>query len=505
MRFRLLLVSLIVSTPSLAYTTPTQNEQDRAQVDAEHGDIGVDESTQSSDRNNHPDAQWWPEAGLGLFLHWGLSSVNEISLSWPMRPGRPLAIEPITDRQEIARIVAEKDYNLTGTPSITPNEYWAAASEFDASRYEPEKWMAAASEAGFQYVVLTAKHHEGFALWPSEYGDFSTKNYLGGRDLIRDYVDAARKYKLKVGIYYSGGDWWAEKEHFDFMYYKVPWVNPVFPALDADLNPRSSREISAADRRALHDTMRKLVRGQLKELLSNYGKIDILWFDGPPGGPDGPPADSVITIDEIRELQPGIVMNPRFFDVGDFKTHERRIHITEPETGWAEFCDAWADSWSFTRDPFDSNGNTFANYARSRSLNMNFLLGVGPDAHGELSEASYANMRELRLWRARHAESVSGDVTPLPPGESANTVATAHGKTRYLFAMPEFNGEGYRVEHMLPLEDVALTLTGIPQPVAVTLLSTGESLDHSYQGRQLTVRLPAIKRSNTVDVIKIAQ
>src|SRR5581483_11974790 len=146
-------------------------------VQAEHDAIGNAPMTNSTAHTMHPDAQWYGDAGLGLFIHWGIASVKGINISWSMIEG------------------------LDGKPmQITPNDYWAMAKNFNPTNYNPDKWLKAARDAGFTYAVLTTRHHEGFALWPSDYGDFSTKNYMGGRDLVKDYVEACRKNGLKVGL-----------------------------------------------------------------------------------------------------------------------------------------------------------------------------------------------------------------------------------------------------------------------------------------------------------------
>ena len=130
----------------------------------------------------HPDALLFPDAGLGLFIHWGISSVKSMNISWPMIPGRPLGKQRITDGVERARILRESDYNLNGKPpETTRNQYWEMAKDFRPQNYDPDKWLKAAKDAGFVYAVLTTRHHEGFALWPSAFGDFSTKNFMDGR------------------------------------------------------------------------------------------------------------------------------------------------------------------------------------------------------------------------------------------------------------------------------------------------------------------------------------
>src|SRR5690242_17228574 len=175
-------LSLLIAAP-IARAQPKEN----ATAKAEHDMIGAGKEEARS-HTMHPDAQWYPDAGLGLFIHWGIASVKAMNISWPMIPGRALAAKRITDPAERERIIWEGDYNLNGKPNpITPNEYWEMARDFNPQKYDPDKWLKAAKAAGFQYVVLTTRHHEGFALWPSAYGNFDTKNYMGGRDLLKPY------------------------------------------------------------------------------------------------------------------------------------------------------------------------------------------------------------------------------------------------------------------------------------------------------------------------------
>src|SRR5262249_51593210 len=141
---------------------------------AQEGDLaGGARKQQPQAHSSHPEAQWFPDAAFGLFIHWGIASVRAMNISWPMIPGRPLAERRIEGAAERERIVRESDYNLDGKPpAITPLEYWQMAKDFNPQSYDPDRWLAAAKDAGFTYAVLTAKHHEGFALWPSHFGTF---------------------------------------------------------------------------------------------------------------------------------------------------------------------------------------------------------------------------------------------------------------------------------------------------------------------------------------------
>ncbi len=447
----------------------------------------------------HPDAQWFPDAALGLFLHWDEASVKGINIGWSDIPGRRIAAHKEKfSTEEVRRIVSESDYNLEGKPwPVTPNQYWALAKDFKPDQYDPDKWLKAAKAAGFEYAVLTTKHHNGFALWPSRYGDFNTTNYIGGRDLVKEFVEACRRSGLKVGLYFSGPDWHFDRDYNNFLYHGNE--HPELPALDADLKPRTighSTEEIATHQRAYAE----MVRGQIEELLTRYGKIDVLWFDGKPGVPH---PEQVITAERIRELQPGIVINPRLHGHGDYVTYERNIPATVTKaSGWAEFCNTWTNNWSYVPQPFRSNGYVLAQLARSRSLGINYLLGVGPMPNGDLEPAAYDNMARVATWMKVNGAAIK-QAKPLPQGESAPVPATAAGSTRYLFALPKFNGDSPYDKDMLPPVGETLTLSGVAPPASVTLLGDGSALKYAFTDGMLTVELPASKRTKLVDVVRV--
>ena len=493
------LVFLAAALPVFAQTKKPAG--DAAAVAAEHSDIGVVEDKNATAHTAHPDAQWYPDAGFGLFIHWGIASVRAMNISWPMIPGRALATKHIDDPAERARIIREGDYNLNGRPNgITPNEYFSMAKDFNPSNYDPDKWMAAAKAAGFQYVVLTTRHHEGFALWPSAYGDFDTKNFMGGRDLLKPYVDACRKYGLKVGFYYSPPDWYFDRDFKNFIYGRGAKNNPEIPPVDADLKPRAVTHTPAeiAAHRAAYVAK---VNGQVEELLTRYGPIDLLWFDGKPEVPD---TSGCITQERIRELQPGIVINPRLHGHGDFVTFERTFPKERP-AGWAEFCDTWTGGWSHQEIPFRSDAFVLVNLARSRAWGLNYLLGVGPTKDGEMCAGVYENMAVVADWMKRNAASVAPGAQPLSKGETASVPATRRGATRFLFAIPAFERDGKMPEQQLPPKDETLTLRGVAAPKSVTLLAGGGPLSFVYDAvtRTVAVSLPAAQRTKLVDVLAI--
>lgn len=477
----------LIAANSFAQTNKTPAKSDAVEnVQAEHDAIGNAVMTNAPEHTTNPDAQWYGDAGLGLFIHWGIASVKGINISWSM-------IEMATNKPA----------------QIKPNDYFALAKNFNPTNYNPDKWLKTAKAAGFTYAVLTTRHHEGFALWPSAYGDFSTKNYMGGRDLVKAYVEACRKNGLKVGLYYSPPDWYFERDTKNFS--RVPGHN-----LGPDGKERTTKatpEQLAAQKKAYI----ALVRGQIIELLTRYGKIDLLWFDGKVPDASG---DDIITLNEIRKLQPGIVVDGRLHGKGDFITYERKLETTKPVKGWAELCNPWTSAWPYViGNKSRANGFVLGQFVTCRSLNVNYLLDIGPKPDGTLQDETYSNMAVVANWMKANGESVHG-TSPLPNDESANVPATARYPAgtnsvlvRYLFARPRFkDGDGVYFgssgnvypPDLLPPQDTTLTLTNhIGQPVSVTLLRDGSKLNFTYTNNVTTVRLPASKRTDLVDVVKL--
>jgi alpha-L-fucosidase len=493
-------VLVILTAINVVAQNPQPPKPADATVKAEHDTIGNEAPKPAEPTHTlHAEAQWYPDAGLGLFLHWGISSVRGMNISWPMIPGRALAQKKLTP-EERERVVRESDYNLDGKPlGITPNEYWTMAVGFNPQKYDPDKWLKAAKAAGFAYVVLTTRHHEGFALWPSAFGDFNTKNFMGGRDLLKPYVEAARRNGLKVGFYYSPPDWYFDRDYMNFLYGGGARNNPELPPLGPDLKPRTS-QLPDAERLRHQAEYAAMVKGQVEELLTRYGRIDLLWFDGRPNIPNG---NQVITAERIRELQPWIVINPRLHGKGDFVTYERRLTTDKVATGWAEFCNTWTNSWPHVNGArFRSNGFILGQFVTARSLGINYLLGVGPMSSGEFTPEIYQNMSVVAAWMKTNGEAVKG-TKPLSPTESASVPATASASKRFLFLLPQFKQDGVYDDDMLPAEDTSVTFKGIAKPKSVKLIGDGTALNFDYANNVMTVRVPAAKRTKLIDVVEI--
>ena len=486
-------VGVLAAFPLTAAAADSDASKNKSIVNAQHGEIGNIQERVSG-HTAHPDAQWFPEAGFGLFLHWSICSVKGMNISWPMMMGARLP--RIEDQAERERIIREKDWNLDGKQAMTPMDYWAMAKDFNPQNYHPDHWLAAAKAGGFEYVVLTTKHHDGFAMWPSAYGNFGTKNFMGGRDLVKEFVEGCRKNDIKVGLYYSPPDWYFDKENVDFRYFKLKKVNPEFPKLDYNLQPRTGPSMEDTELAAHQKAYAEMVSGQIRELLTNYGKIDVLWFDGNPKVGDY--KSLLIQPDEMRRLQPGIVINPRMGGTGDFHTFER--HLPEDpglKSGeWAEFCNTWNNNWPYVDKDYRHFNRILDELIRCRIHGINYLLGIGPKADGDLDYRAYEGMELFENWMKPNGESVAG-VQPLSNGESCSIYASSKEGLRYAYLMPA----NIREDRVPRPETVVFE--GVSKPKLVLMLHNGTPLPFEFAGGKLIISVATDMQSKYADVIKV--
>lgn len=340
--------------------------------------------------------QWFDEARFGMFIHFGLYS-------------------------SAARHEWVQSYE-----ELTDADYRPYFDHFDPDRFDAVALAHQAKQAGMGYVVLTTKHHDGFALWDSALTDFSSA-YACGRDLVREYVDALRAEGLKVGMYHSVIDW----HHPDF-------------TIDANHPLRNAPH--AAELNAPRDMQRyrDFLHGQVRELLTNYGEIDYLFFDFTyPAGKDGWPGkgpeawDAPELLALCRELQPEMLVNDRLGIPADFVTPEQyqpsaRLVNEGVPVVW-EACQTLNGSWGYHRDNTDQKSPTtlVQMLADSVSMGGNMLLNVGPDGRGAIAPRDAATLNEIGAWMELHRDSIIGaGHTPLAPPREG--VYTQRGSKLYL-------------------------------------------------------------------------
>ncbi|MBN8838505.1 MAG: alpha-L-fucosidase [Sphingobacteriia bacterium] len=493
-------------TCNLFAQNPTQKEADRIKI--EHAQIGIDDSqVQLYKHTANPGAQWFPQAGFGMFIHWSISSVKELDLSWPMMAGTQIGWSVKKPSQDsINKFIANDDFFAghrckVNNTCITPNQYWELAKDFNPKSCNPETWVKLAKEAGMEYVVFTTRHHDGFAMWPSKYGNFNTKNYLGGRDFVKEFVTACRKYGMKIGLYYSGPDWHFNKDYQSFLYYGVGRDYVNIPSIDADHHVRNTAKTEAEKQKHYEDVAAYL-KGQVEELLTNYGKIDMIWFDGGPDIPKGNIArEHTITMERIHQLQPGIVVSPRFFGYGDYKTLEGDKSLpTTKQNDWAELCATIADpGWGYTRALLKSTAYVLNQLAVCRSNNTNFLLNFGPTKEGAFSDEMISRLKEIAVWMKSNKPAISGS-NALSDDELASVPATASGEHRYLFAMPSVTN---KFKTVLPSESLTITFKTGRTVKHIRILGKEEELKYVINNGSVNIEIPSHIRSVNGDVIDI--
>jgi alpha-L-fucosidase len=307
---------------------------------------------------------------------------------------------------------------------LSHEQYMAQLAGFTASRYEPAEWARLFARAGAQYAVLTAKHHDGVALWDTQVSELSVAHAAPARrDLVGPYTDAMREAGLKVGLYFSHLDW----SHPD--YASVRYLDPTRPWMTDNpyTMPPAGQEDPAAWERFL-----RFHRAQLRELSERY-RPDLLWFDGA-----WERSAEQWRMREVRdaliEINPEVVFNGRMTGFGDYATPEIGVPITPPDGPW-ELCYTVNDSWGYkgSDQNYKSVGHLIRTFVETIGGGGNLLLGIGPREDGSFSAEHRSRLEGLGDWIARNREAVYDTVKGMPPGHHYGpSTLSKDGRTLYL-------------------------------------------------------------------------
>lgn len=322
---------------------------------------------------------WWRSDRFGMFIHFGAYAV----------PGRG---EWVKSNEE-----------------LTTEQYQKYIDAFNPVDFDARKWAKVAKAAGMKYAVLTAKHHDGYCLFDSKLTDYKLSTRFGGRDLVREFLDAFRAEGIKVGLYYSIIDW----HHLDY-----PNVG----------NHPQRNDKEYAKRKFNWDNYLKYMHGQVEELAKNYGKLDIMWFDYSFDEYNGEKWKAKELVQMVRKYQPGIILDNRLeihegssskqrmvSSLGDFDTPEQGIpdlplidKYGNP-VPW-ETCLTLNGVWGYSE--FDTNWKSpeliIHTLVNCVSKNGNLLLNVGPDARGNIPAESVRVLGEVGDWLSKNGESIYG-------------------------------------------------------------------------------------------------
>lgn len=428
------------------------------------------------------DTSWFVEDRLGLFIHWGLYSLGARH-------------EWLQNREEIPVEMYE-------------NRYF---KHFDPDLYDPSAWADAALNAGMKYFVITTKHHEGFCLWDSKLTDYKSTNTPAGRDLLGPMVEAFRGRGFRTGFYHS----------------LIDWHHPHF-LVDNSIGPY--RNLPQKDRRRMNrdrDPAKyvKYLHGQVRELLTQFGPIDLLWCDfsypdpegrGPEWGKGRDDWQSEKLVRMVRKLQPKVILNDRLDlpESADIKTPEQyqprqAITVNGRKVVW-EACQTLSGSWGYHRDEssWKSVGQLVRMLIDTVSKDGNLLLNVGPTGRGEFDQRALDRLSGIGEWMRRHSRSIYGcGAAPegfAAPQDCRLTYNAANNRLYvHLFAWPfrhlHLAGNAFvdRVEYAQLLNDASeVPMAGI------------EPWQKSYSGDEagepvVSLTLPVEKPQVTVPVIEL--
>lgn len=410
--------------------------------------------------------EWFMEERFGMFIHWGLYAIPSCG-EWVM-----------------------------SHKQMTVKEYETYANQFDPVDYDPKKWAKLAKKAGMKYVVMTAKHHDGFCMFDSKLTDYKCTNTTAGRDLVQEFLDAFREEGIRVGLYFT----------------LIDWHHPDYPKFNDMYHPMRGNEIYK-DEVIDFDRYLDYMHGQVKELVTNYGKLDILWFDFSYEDMFGEKWKATELIKMVRSYQPDVIIDNRLEGSGekngsiitdhplsysgDFASPEQII----PPDGirddngkmipW-ELCATMNNHWGYCAS--DTTYKTPETIVRKlvecTSKGGNIILNVGPDAKGNIPTQSAEILNEVGKWMEKNGESIYGcGISEYPKPEwgrytqKGNTVY-AHVFETPLGALPLYGIDKERIDTIQLLRDGSEVRRGEAWNTAlypdVAFISLGEDPVFSY-------------------------
>ncbi len=417
---------------------------------------------------------WWTDARFGMFIHWG-TYAQAARHEWVKKNER-----------------------------LTDGDYQKYFDTFNPDLYDPREWARQARQAGMKYAVITAKHHEGFCLFDSKFTDYKATNTPAHRDLIKPWVEAFRAEGLRVGFYYSLLDW-------HHPWYTIDRNHPQSAASDAEYEKLNAGRDMAVYRQYLKD--------QVRELLTNYGKIDIIWLDYSfPSGSHGKGRadwDSVGLLKMVRELQPGIIVNDRLdlLDVPggwDFRSPEQFkpaewVRVNGVRVPW-ETCQTFSGSWGYYRDEtsWKDSRQLIELLVDTVSKGGNLLMNVGPTGRGTFDARAQDRLAAFGRWMQANGRAIYGN-TQAPDAfkAPANTLLTYNPKTNRLYLhllvwpMGELVLPGYagKVQYAQLLHDAS--------EVQMSTLKDTTWINEQSRPGDLVLKLPILKPDVEIPVVEL--
>ncbi|QBQ43032.1 alpha-L-fucosidase [Sphingobacterium psychroaquaticum] len=409
------------------------------------GGSGFAQDKVQAPKKEEPKMEWFDDAKLGIFIHWGIYAVEGISESWAF-------------------------FNNY----ISHDNYMKQLEGFTASRYKPLEWVNLIKESGAKYAVITSKHHDGVSLWDSKADQATTtvKHSAARKDVLTPFVGALKGAGLKTGIYFSLPD----------------WSHPYY-----DVNTRTRKRYLLKDEPQRWNNFVNYYQKQLTEISENYNP-DLIWFDGD-WEHSSAEWQAPQTLALLRKYNPNIIINSRLNHHGDYDTPEQGVPVVKPESRYWELCYTMNDSWGY--QPFDTHYKTPNMIVRTLAdciaMGGNLLLDIGPKADGTIPEEQVAILKELKRWTGKHGEAIYGTRTGLDQRFGRHKTAfSKSGKTLYVYLDAKSSDISF-----LGLQSKPKEIRVVGQP------KSSRPLAFTYNGYDLTVDLLTAAFDEAVTVVAI--
>lgn len=375
--------------------------------------------------------QWFSDAKLGIFIHWGIYSTGKTSESWAFH-----------------------------NKQISHSDYMAQINKFTAQNYNPEQWVSLIKSTGARYVVITSKHHDGVALWDTKMNDLSIpQKSPAKKDVLTPFVNVLRKENIKVGLYYS----------------LIDWTFPDYPGF-----LRDSSRYKIADDPLRWSGFLNFCHGQISELLTLYNP-DLMWFDG-----DWEHSADEWQTEKIRKMinqnNPNTIINGRLQGFGDYDTPEQNFPITRPNLKNWELCMTTNESWGYYigDDNYKTPYEIISIFADCISMGGNLLLDIGPKADGNIPDEQAHILKELGAWTNKHQEAIFNTQAGLPLGHFYGpTTLSKDSCSLYLFLQGNQSGN--------------IIIKGLKNAIKdIEVLGNGTHLTHKIVGKISWSHVPGL-------------
>jgi alpha-L-fucosidase len=423
--------------------------------------------------------KWWREARFGMFIHWGVYA----------------QLAGVYNGHEQQRGGAEWIMNRSKIPVA---EYQQYAKQFNPVKFNADDWVRMAKDAGMKYIVITAKHHDGFAMFGSKASPWNIVDATPyGRDILKALAAACKKQGMKLGFYYSQAqDWNNPGGSAARKLMSEGWPNPDSARIDAFTAAHNGHWDAAQETSTFVQYIDRVAVPQVKELLSNYGDVAVLWWDTPTNMTD----DAASKLQELLKLQPHIITNDRLKRPnfpGDTKTPEQKIPgLSELDGKDWETCMTMNGTWGFrTSDTKWKSAETLIhNLTDIASKGGNYLLNIGPKPDGTFPDASIERLREIGRWMKVNGEAIyATKASPLAPLNWGRCTMKENGdQTILYFSVFNWPSNGH------------LLVPGIKNTVvSAKLLAGGVALKAATTTDGLNITVPVNAPDASASVIKV--